>query len=602
MKFTVQLILCCALQSLIYCQCDNTLLADHNNDNNLDVLDVVAMVDLVMINDLFTDEILDSNDINQDAIIDILDIIKLVNKILWPEPDSVSINNIDYSLENINIEWNISSSPNYYIYRIYYSSVDSIETRELIYEVWDQGINQIEIAGLNLYNDKWFWVDVIDYWSCAAESPSYKIDNIEKSYELDETGNIIHSEMIIEDFEASTSCIQCHENYVQEWSDSRHGHAMKGPLFFSLWNTEQNSHPTTGERFCIQCHSPAAFVTGEDLSGFETVEDFQLSNLPTQVKEGVTCTVCHSATGLSSTYFASDDLVPNADYHLYPGEGVFFGPIENPEPSSYHESAYSPMFERSEMCLPCHDLVIRDVEAEITFTEWNRIPGLAMSGAASCQSCHMPEKEDGTHDHSFIGVDLDLTYPIGTAPQHDSVQSMLETAVTLEFGAPGYILNSMIQVGETLVVPITVTSLTPHNLPSGTSFAREAWLESIVLHDGEVIYSSGKIETNSSLLNRDEESLLLFTSFFLDEFADTTMSVTDTYDIINETLPALGTRYHIYEVELPNDIIGEIQIDIKMRFRALTPLLLAGSHDDLLENQPIFDMASITTQIQIVGD
>ena len=80
------------------------------------------------------------------------------------------------------------------------------------------------------------------------------------------------------------------------------------------------------------------------------------------------------------------------------------------------------------------------------------------------------------------------------------------------------------------------------------------------------------------------------------------MSVTDTYDIINETLPALGTRYHIYEVELPNDIIGEIQIDIKMRFRALTPLLLAGSHDDLLENQPIFDMASITTQIQIVGD
>ena len=132
MKFTIQLILCCALQSLIYCQCDNTLLADHNNDNNLDVLDVVAMVDLVMINDLFTDEILDSNDINQDAIIDILDIIKLVNKILWPEPDSVSINNIDYSLENINIEWNISSSPNFYIYRIYYSSVDSIETRELI--------------------------------------------------------------------------------------------------------------------------------------------------------------------------------------------------------------------------------------------------------------------------------------------------------------------------------------------------------------------------------------------------------------------------------------------------------------------------------------
>ena len=71
------------------------------------------------------------------------------------------------------------------------------------------------------------------------------------------------------------------------------------------------------------------------------------------------------------------------------------------------------------------------------------------------------------------------------------------------------------------------------------------------------------------------------------------MSITDTYDMINETLPALGVRYHLYEVELPESIAGEIDVEIRMRFRALTPLLLAGSHDDLLENQPIFDMASI---------
>lgn len=242
------------------------------------------------------------------------------------------------------------------------------------------------------------------------------------------------------------------------------------------------------------------------------------------------------------------------------------------------------------------------MEAEITFTEWNRIPGFAMSGGATCQNCHMPEKEDGTHDHSFIGVDLDLSYPMGEAPQHDAVQSMLEMAVELEFGAPGYELATSIETGQLLVVPITVTSLTAHNLPSGTSFSREAWVESVIKHNGEIIYSSGKIETNSSLLNREEESLLLFTSFFLNEFADTTMSIMDTYDIINETLPALGTRYHLYEVELPAGITGEIEIEIRMRFRALTPLLLAGPHDDLLENQPIFDMATLSAQIQVIGD
>jgi len=602
MKFSLQLILCFALQSLIYCQCDNTSLADYNNDNNLDVLDIVGMVNLVMTNDSFTEDELEFSDINQDGIIDILDIIKLVNKVLWPQPNSVSIINIESTLVNVNIEWEVSNSPNYHIYRLYCSSQDSLENRELLHELWDINITQIEISGLSLYNDKWFWVDVVDYWGCSAESPSYKIENIEKTYELDGTGNIIHSEMIIEDFAPSTACISCHEDYVQEWSMSRHGHALKDPVFFSLWNYEQQNHPTTGERFCIQCHSPVAFVTGENLSEFETPQELQLSSLPSQIKEGVTCTVCHSSTGLSSTYFASDDLAPSAEYHLYPGENVFFGPIENPEPSMYHDSEYSPMFERSEMCLPCHDMVVRDVEAEITFTEWNRIPGFAMSGGATCQNCHMPEKEDGTHDHSFIGVDLDLSYPMGEAPQHDAVQSILESAVELEFGAPGYELVENVQPGQLLVVPITITSLTAHNLPSGTSFSREAWVESILKHNGDIIYSSGKIETNSSVLNREEESLLLFTSFFLNEFSDTTMSIMDTYDIINETLPALGTRYHLYEVELPAGITGEIEIEIRMRFRALTPLLLAGPLDDLLENQPIFDMATINAQLQVIGD
>ena len=63
------------------------------------------------------------------------------------------------------------------------------------------------------------------------------------------------------------------------------------------------------------------------------------------------------------------------------------------------------------MCLPCHDLSVNDVETEITFTEWDRIPGFSMFGGIPCQSCHMPIKQDGTHDHSFIGVDLDLNIP-----------------------------------------------------------------------------------------------------------------------------------------------------------------------------------------------
>ena len=80
------------------------------------------------------------------------------------------------------------------------------------------------------------------------------------------------------------------------------------------------------------------------------------------------------------------------------------------------------------------------------------------------------------------------------------------------------------------------------------------------------------------------------------------MSITDTYDMINKTLPALGVRYHIYEVDIPDNLSGLINIDIRLRFRALTPILLAGQHDDLLQNQPVFDMATLSAQIQVIGD
>ena len=288
---------------------------------------------------------------------------------------------------------------------------------------------------------------------------------------------------------------------------------------------------------------------------------------------------------------------------MYPGENVYFGPMENVNDNMYHASVYSPMFKRSEMCLPCHDLVMRDVEAEITFTEWNRIPGFAMSGGVPCQECHMPQKEDGTHDHSFIGVDLDLSYPLGQAPQHNAVKEMLENSVELEFGAENYTLPASVQGGDNLNIPITITSLTAHNLPSGTSFSREAWLQLIVTHNNDTLHSSGVVESNTDILNRYEDDLLLFTSYFLDENGDTTLSVTDTHDMINQTLPAMGFRYHMYSVDIPENIdSGNINIEITMRFRAFSPIILMGNHDELLENQPIFDMEILTTQIPVFGE
>ena len=52
--------------------------------------------------------------------------------------------------------------------------------------------------------------------------------------------------------------------------------------------------------------------------------------------------------------------------------------------------------------------------------------------------------------------------------------------------------------------------------------------------------SPGFISSNIEELDRLDASLLLFTSYLLDENGDTTYTATETYDIINETKHNLG--------------------------------------------------------------
>ena len=284
---------------------------------------------------------------------------------------------------------------------------------------------------------------------------------------------------------------------------------------------------------------------------------------------------------------------------MYPGENVFFGPIENPSFNPHHESQYSPMYSRSEMCLPCHDMTIRGVEAEITFTEWNRIPGFAMSGGTPCQECHMPLKTDGTHDHSFVGVDVDLTYPAGESPNYLAVEELLNTSALISFGAPGYELSEQINIGDTLTIPLTVESLTAHNMPSGTGFNREAWIEITIEHNDEILFSSGLLTNNTQNLNYEDDNLLLFKSYLFDVNGDTTNSVIDTHDIDNKSLQAYSQRFKYYDFIIPQELDGEINIRARMLFRPFEPAFIIEHHNEFINNLPIFEMHAVESTIII---
>ena len=574
-------------------QCDYDI-GDSNDDNYLNVIDVVSII-----NNIINEE--DFNvvyDLNFDLIINISDIIIIVNKIVNVDLPIVEINSVEYDFQDLSISWSISSDFSFESYKIFYYNLIS-QDAQLIFTTNNIEDNSVLLTNFNLKEQNWFYIVQQDFFGCELISPQYFYELPYIHYEIDDLGNIPDNHFDLEDFQSASECQSCHESHYEEWSSSMHSHSMNSPIFFSYKNKTLEDHPDIGDKFCTQCHNPVAYLTNTNLENFDSYESLQGSDLSPILKEGIGCDVCHTTTGLSQSVFTPENGAASAIYKLYPGENIKFGSIENPISNSYHESYYLPTYSSSNMCLPCHDLVVNNLEAEITFTEWNRIPGFSMFGGVSCQECHMPIKPDGTHDHSFIGADLDLTIPYESNPEYQKVLDMMNSALTLNFGIWGIELSDSVSNQDTLIVPLTIESLTAHNIPSGTSFNRDVWLELLVFNDQEIIYSSGAIENSSENLDYNDTDLLSFKNYLLTEENDTTRSVLDAYEIINNSLAPYSQRFKQYKIPLSEDISGEFIITARMLFRPFDPNFILEHHADFINNLPIFEMYSINSTIYI---
>ena len=589
MKYLILLIV---ISNFIFSQCDYTT-GDSDSNGTLDVVDIVAMVNFIIDNQFNTDN--EIYDLNFDNSVNIVDIVSLINRILYERIPS-EITCINYNFNDLEITWNQSFDSGFEYYNIYYSNIVSDEDF-LIHTSYSSQDTSIILTDLNLSEQNWFKVGIVDFMGCELIGSNLLYDLPYKNYDIDSLGNVINHSFSISGFDSAQDCQGCHNTHYDEWSESMHSYTAHSPIFFSYKEETLNNHPIVGDKFCTQCHNPVSYLTNTDLSEFNSVEEFQTSNLPQVIKEGISCDVCHSVTGLSETVHTPNNGAASAFYKLYPGENIKFGSIENPENNEFHNSYYLPTYNVSEQCLPCHDLVVRDVETEITFTEWDRIPGFSMFGGIPCQSCHMPEKEDGTHDHTFIGVDMDLNIPYLENPLYNKITDLLSESVEMRYEVWGQHLPETISPSDTLIIPIAIESLTAHSIPSGTSFNREAWLEITVTNNENIIYSSGLIETNDTPLNYNDENLLIFRSYLKDENNNDTQSVIETYDIVNNSLPAYSLRFKSYSINLPENISGELIVRARMLFRPFNPDFLATHHEPFLQNLPIFEMYNIESTV-----
>lgn len=392
------------------------------------------------------------------------------------------------------------------------------------------------------------------------------------------------------DFRQAETCRPCHPVHYEEWKSSMHAYAMKDPVFHSGWEEEQAHRPETGEQFCIQCHNPYSYVSGSEVDTANAL-----------ISEGIGCDLCHSMVAVHDQVVTADNVAASAEYFLNVESGMKFGQITDPVDNGFHGSMGLSMFNSSSMCLPCHNLNIRELDAEITFTEWAGSGFAAMS--IECQTCHMADyqgyaadpaanpgvPERTVHHHSMVGVDLDLSKSLTDNPQGEAVVAMLQSAADLDVTGTPTVDN------DTLHLSLTIQNLTGHSFPSGVSFARELWLELQVFDGSQVYFSSGLLDSHSSDLSSDVE---IFNSVLYDANGNSVVSVTDVINMSNNSLQTNEARVKTFSapVAMAED---SVTATARLLFRPFAPSKLRGDHQDLLLNLPVITVDSLSITIPI---
>lgn len=399
----------------------------------------------------------------------------------------------------------------------------------------------------------------------------------------DDTGDGFHDPLSrpaeptldLHDFTSAETCASCHPTHYAEWRTSVHSTAMHDPVFQALVGVRQADLDGTQDAFCTQCHS-AIGVRSHDIR-----PGFSFDELDPLTMEGVTCDACHRVSSIERTY--------NAGHHL-DADGPIRGPFADPMPNSFHDSEPVDFLSESAFCGSCHDIIeVSGLPLERPYSEWSTSP--AQSDDRHCQDCHMPVSTgpaanggpDRTlHSHSFVGVDVPLVEDWLNESELNSVRASIDELLTSS-GTVLLDLPETATAGHTLDVVITVRNeIDAHNLPTGSTFIRQCWLE-VTATDatGEVIYATGDLDENGDLRDRwsalepyGDNDLVTLGSSFVDDSGSPTLFSHYASEHTSNALQPLHERTVTLFVPIPDEATGPIEVATRLRFRPLPPYLL----------------------------
>ena len=370
-------------------------------------------------------------------------------------------------------------------------------------------------------------------------------------------------------FDSSQACATCHGDYDPEhepysnWQGSLMGQAGRDPLFFAQM-TNANQDVENAGYFCMRCHVPMSFVTGNayDPSG---------ASLDEQDRDGVTCHFCHSMVdpiykpGISpaedEAVLDGLEMVPshygNSMFVLDPS-GLRRGPYDDPSPM-LHQVIQSPFFRSGDLCGTCHDVgnvaVSKQEDGtyrynlvgapppdedlytlfplERTYSEWKlsefATEGVDMGGifggtgssvVSTCQDCHMPKAvasgcvySDPRSDlavHEFAGASswvleiIALQYAGDPAVDQDAIEVGRQKAIAMVGRAAALEVDQL--PGS---LGARVINQSGHKLPTGHIEGRRVWTNVRILDgSGELLHEYGHYDREEAHL--DEDSTVVY--------------------------------------------------------------------------------------------
>ncbi|MBE0436167.1 MAG: hypothetical protein IBX56_10230 [Methylomicrobium sp.] len=359
-----------------------------------------------------------------------------------------------------------------------------------------------------------------------------------------------------EHFSGSDNCTMCHNNLTDEngedasietdWSSTMMANSARDPLWKAKVRSELNRNPHLADVIndkCTRCHAPMAnFEARKKGEPLEILDNGFLNANHSRHDEalnGVSCTVCHQIKdspdlGTLSKFSGHYDIDDSK---------TIYGPYDDlfPNPMIMN-TGYTPMYSEhvksSKLCGTCHNLKTPFVDEagvilsttpesefpeQMPYSEWEH-SDFASVTPRSCQQCHMSrvngvpisnrpmwlQKRDDFALHEFVGGNklmLDIfdnnKEQLGILSNNfeetiQKTQDQLNQSATIET-----VTQSL--ANNTLDFTLKINSRTGHKLPSAYPSRRVVLHVTVKDTQSNVVFESGKINTNGSIEGVDAD-------------------------------------------------------------------------------------------------